>query len=86
VKGALSLQLLLPKLPHHGEMLQHLTQLEIFPTPLGKIENSHNLPVRKKIKNLIQEEEDNLIENDIQRFSLDDMELVDIEKIFPAME
>ena len=52
-----------------------------------KIENSHNLPVRKKRKNLIQEEEDNLIENDIQIFSLDDMELeVDIEKIFPALE
>jgi hypothetical protein len=43
--------------------------------------------VRKKRKNLIQEEEDNLIENDIQSFSLDDMELeVDIEKIFLAME
>jgi hypothetical protein len=45
------------------------------------------LPVRKKRKILIQEEEENLIENGIQRFSLDDVELeVDIEKIFPAME
>jgi hypothetical protein len=55
--------------------------------PPRKIENSHKLPVRKKMKNLIQEEEDNLIENDIQIFSLDDMELEeDIEKIFPMME
>jgi hypothetical protein len=55
--------------------------------PLEKIENSHKLSVRKKRKNLIQEEEDNLIENEIQRFSLDDMKLeVDIEKIFPTME
>jgi hypothetical protein len=54
---------------------------------LGKIESSHKLLVRKKRKNLVQEEEDNLIENDIQRFSLEDMELeVDIEKIFHAME
>jgi hypothetical protein len=43
--------------------------------------------VRKKRKNLVQEEEDNLIENEIQRFSLEDMELeVDIEKIFPTIE
>ena len=35
----------------------------------------------------MQEEEDNLIENDIQIFSLEDMELeVHIEKIFPTME
>jgi hypothetical protein len=34
--------------------------------PSEKIENSHKFPVRKKRKNLIQEEEDNLIENDIQ--------------------
>jgi len=35
----------------------------------------------------VQEEEDNLIENDIQRFSLEDMELeADIEKIFPTIE
>jgi hypothetical protein len=55
--------------------------------PSGKIESSHKFPVRKKIKNLIQEEEDNLIVNDIQSFSLDDMELgADIEKIFPTME
>jgi hypothetical protein len=43
--------------------------------------------VRKKSKNLVQEEEDNIIENDIQSFSLEDMELeVDIEKIFSAIE
>jgi hypothetical protein len=35
----------------------------------------------------VQEEEDNLIENYIQTFSLEDMELeADIEKIFPAIE
>jgi hypothetical protein len=39
------------------------------------------------MKKLVQEEEDNIIENDIQSFSLEDMELeVDIVKIFPAME
>jgi hypothetical protein len=43
--------------------------------------------VRKKRKNLVQEEENNIIENDIQIFSLEDMELeVEIEKIFPTME
>jgi hypothetical protein len=43
--------------------------------------------VRKKRKNLVQEEEDNIIENGIQRFSLEDVELeIDIEKIFPIME
>jgi hypothetical protein len=43
--------------------------------------------VRKKRKNLVQEEEDNLIENDINIFSMEDMELeVDIEKIFPTMD
>jgi hypothetical protein len=43
--------------------------------------------VRKKMQNSVQLEEDNLTENYIQIFSLDDMELeVDIEKIFPVME
>jgi hypothetical protein len=55
--------------------------------PTRKIKSSHKLPVRKKRRNLVQEEEDNLIENDIQIFSLEDMELeVDIEKIFLPME
>jgi hypothetical protein len=55
--------------------------------PPRNIEISHKLPVRKKRKNLVQEEEDNIIENDIQRFSLEDMELeVDTEKIFPTIE
>ena len=54
---------------------------------LGNIENSHKFFVRKKRKKLIQEEEDNLIENDIQIFSLDDMELeADNEKIFHVIE
>jgi hypothetical protein len=43
--------------------------------PHRKIENFHKLSIRKKRKNLIQEERDNLIENDIQIFSLDDMGL-----------
>jgi hypothetical protein len=93
-----SLQLLLPKLPHPGEMLQLAHPVRNISntssssggeknTPSGKLENSHKFPVRKKRKKLIQEEEDNLIENDIQIFSLDDMELeADIEKIFPTME
>ena len=43
--------------------------------------------MRKKRKNLVQEEEDNLTENDIQIFSLEDMELeAYIEKIFSAVE
>jgi hypothetical protein len=36
---------------------------------------------------LIQEEENNLIENDIQIFSLNDMKFeADIDKIFPTIE
>jgi hypothetical protein len=31
--------------------------------PPGKIESSHKLPVGKKRKKLVQEEDDNLIEN-----------------------
>jgi hypothetical protein len=55
--------------------------------PPGKIETSHKLPVRKKRKHLVQEEEDNILENDIQIFCLEDMELeTDIEKIFPTIE
>jgi hypothetical protein len=43
--------------------------------------------MRKKRKNVVQEEEDNLIENDINSFSLEDMELdVDIEKMFPTID
>jgi hypothetical protein len=43
--------------------------------------------VRKKRKTPVQEEENNLIENDIQSFSLEDMELeANIEKISPAIE
>jgi hypothetical protein len=39
------------------------------------------------MKNLVHKEEDNIIENEIQRLSLEDMEQeVDIEKIFPTME
>jgi hypothetical protein len=48
---------------------------------LGKIEISHKLPLRKKSKNIVQEEEYHHIENDIKIFSLEDMELeADIDK------
>jgi hypothetical protein len=43
--------------------------------PPGKIESSHKLPLRKKRKNIMQEEEDQHIESDINSFSLEDMEL-----------
>jgi hypothetical protein len=53
----------------------------------GKIESSHKLPMRKKRKNVVQEEEENIIENDINSFSLENMELeVDIEKCFPTID
>jgi hypothetical protein len=55
--------------------------------PSGKIESSHKLPLRKKRKNVVQEEEDHHIENDINNFSLEDMELeAYIEKTFPTMD
>jgi hypothetical protein len=41
--------------------------------PSRKIECSHKLPVRKKIKTPLQEEENILLENDIQILSLEDM-------------
>jgi hypothetical protein len=51
--------------------------------PLGKIESSHKLPLIRKRKNVVQGEEDHHIENDINNFSLEDMELeADIEKFF----
>jgi hypothetical protein len=51
--------------------------------PLGKIESSHKLPLRKKRKNIIQEEEEHCVKSDINSFSLKDMELkADIEKMF----
>jgi hypothetical protein len=57
------------------------------PPPPRKIERSDKLPLRKKRKNVVQEEEDHLIENGINRFSLEDMELeADIEKMFPAID
>ena len=56
------------------------------PTP-GKIKSSHKLPMRKKRKNLVQEEQNNVIENDINSSSLEYMELeVDIEKMFPTID
>jgi hypothetical protein len=51
--------------------------------PSNKIESSHKLPVRKKQKNIVQEEEGPWGESDIHDFSLEDMELeIDIEKVF----
>jgi hypothetical protein len=55
--------------------------------PPGKIESSHKLPLRKKRKNIVQEEEEHHVESDINRFSLEDMELeADIEKMFPNID
>jgi hypothetical protein len=52
--------------------------------PSGKIEISHKLPLRKKIKNILQEEEGPRGESDIHNLSLEDMELkIHIEKVFP---
>jgi hypothetical protein len=52
--------------------------------PSGKIESSHKLPMRKKRKNIVQEEEGPRGESDIHDLSLEDMELeIDIEKVFP---
>jgi hypothetical protein len=51
---------------------------------LGKIEISHKIPLRKKRKNIVQEEEGPQGENDIHDLSFEDMELkIDIEKVFP---
>jgi hypothetical protein len=50
--------------------------------PSSKIESSHKLPLRKKRKNVVQEEED----HDINKFTLEHMELeVDIKKMFPTI-
>jgi hypothetical protein len=50
----------------------------------GKIETSHKLPLRKKRENIVQEEEDPHVESDINRLSLEDIEIeAGIEKIFP---
>jgi hypothetical protein len=55
--------------------------------PLGKIESSHKLPLRKKRKNIVREEEENRAESDINNFSLEDMELeADIKKMFPNID
>jgi hypothetical protein len=52
--------------------------------PSGKIEISHKIPLRKKRKNIVQEEEEPRVESDIHDFSLEYMELkTDIEKMFP---
>jgi hypothetical protein len=55
--------------------------------PLRKIESSHKLPLRKKRKNIVQEEEGPRGERDIHDLSLKDMELkIDIEKVFPNVD
>jgi hypothetical protein len=55
--------------------------------PPGKIESSHKLPLRKKRKNGVQEEENHRIDSDINNFSLEDMELkADIEKMFSSID
>jgi hypothetical protein len=55
--------------------------------PPGKIESSHKLPLRKKRKNIVQEEEEHHIRSDINRFSLQYMDLeATIEKMFPNID
>jgi hypothetical protein len=55
--------------------------------PSIKIESSHKLPLRKKRKNIVQEEEGPRGESDIHDLSLEDMELeIDIEKVFPNID
>jgi hypothetical protein len=43
--------------------------------PSGKIEISHKLPLRRKRKNIVQEEEEHRVKSDITKFSLEGMEL-----------
>jgi hypothetical protein len=51
--------------------------------PPGKIESSHKLPLWKKRTSIVQEEEEHRIGSDINRFSLEYMELEDdIENMF----
>jgi hypothetical protein len=55
--------------------------------PSGKIESSHKIPLRKKRKNIVQEEEGPRAKSDICNLSLEDMELdIDIEKMFPNVD
>jgi hypothetical protein len=55
--------------------------------PPGKNEISHKLPLRKKRKNISQEEEEHRVESDLNRFSLKDMDLeFDIENMFPNID
>jgi hypothetical protein len=55
--------------------------------PPGKIEISHKVPLRKKRKDIVQEEEEHRVKSDINSFSLEDMELkADIENMFPNID
>jgi hypothetical protein len=55
--------------------------------PLGKIESSHKISMRKKRKNIVQEEEEYSAESDINNFSLEDMEVkANIKKMFPNID
>jgi hypothetical protein len=55
--------------------------------PQRKIEISHKLPLRKKRKNILQEEEENHDGSDINSFPLKDMELKDdIVNMFPSID
>jgi hypothetical protein len=55
--------------------------------PLGKNESSHKLPLRKKRKNIVQEDEEHRVESEINNFSLEDMGLeADIKKMFPNID
>jgi hypothetical protein len=91
-------QLLLLRLQHLRAVLQCPTHLKKVinislgrggykKPPLGKNESLHKLPVRKKMKNIVQEEEDHRVKSDINSFSLKYMELeADIEKMFPNID
>jgi hypothetical protein len=86
------------RVQHLEATLQWSTQVRNSPTflqvkeeikkpPSIKIENSHKLPLRKKRKNIVQEEEGPWGESDIHDLSLEDMELkIDIEKVFPNID
>jgi hypothetical protein len=57
------------------------------PPSSERIESSHKLPLKKKRNNVVQEEGGHCIENGINNFSLEDMELEEnIEKTFPTID
>jgi hypothetical protein len=92
VRRAPNLQLLLLKLPHIGAILQRPTQLGKLPIVVQATEEKIIPPPCKnreipQAPSKKEEEEEHHIENDINNFSLEDMEIeVVIEKIFPTID